>query len=186
MVIVSSVVGVFIVGQMVAVTVSRFGEESGSNERDPFESIYAYAGQHVNNFCADINEGADAPLQIGRVFPVTNRIINHENFDLIQHYENIHAKVDILVSVFDTFGGEVYLDFGWIGYIFLLMLMFVFSAVIKINWTELKFHRVFVLVILIAAFTRGLFAWPFVGFYTTLALFISFLIMKSFQYTFKV
>ena len=186
MVIVSSVVGVFIVGQMVTVTVSRFGEESGSNERDPFESIYAYAGQHVNNFCADINEGADAPLQIGRVFPVTNRIINHENFDLIQHYENIHAKVDILVSVFDTFGGEVYLDFGWIGYIFLLMLMFVFSAVIKINWTELKFHRVFVLVILIAAFTRGLFAWPFVGFYTTLALFISFLIMKSFQYTFKV
>ena len=186
MVIVSAVIGTFIIGQMLVVTISRFGEESGSNERDPMESLYAYAGQHVNNFCAVVNEGGDAPLQIGRIFPLTNKIINHEDFDLIQHYENINARVDIQVNVFDTFGGEIYLDLGWVGYILMIMLLAVTSAVLKANWQELKFHRVFFLVVLIAGFTRGLFAWPFIGHYTTLALIATFLIAKLFNYTFKV
>ena len=186
MLIVSAIIGLFIIGQMLVVTISRFGEESGSNKRDPMESLYAYAGQHVNNFCAAINEGADAPFQMGRIFPLTNKIINHENFDLIEHYENIHAKVDILVSVFDTFGGEVYLDMGWIGLIFLFMFLLVSSLVIKTNWQELTFYRVFFIIIFIAAFTRGLFAWPFTGHYTTFALLATLLFTILFKYKYKI
>ena len=185
-IIASAVIGTFIIGQILVITISRFGDDSGLKDRDPLESLYAYAGQHVNNFCAVINEGADAPLQIGRIFPLTNKIINHEDFDLIQHYENIHAKVNIQANVFDTFGGEVYLDLGWIGFILLLMLLLIICLVIKTNWQEIKFHRVFILIVLIATFTRGLYAWPFVGHYTTLALIATFLIMKLFNYTFKV
>lgn len=186
MLIVSAIIGTFIIGQMLVVTISRFGDDSGESHRDPLESLYAYAGQHVDNFCADINEGGNAPLQIGRIFPLTNKIVNHEDFDLIQHYENIHANVNILVNVFDTFGGEVFLDLGWIGFVMLLIILFAITTVMKTNWEGIQFHRVFILIVLIAAFTRGVFAWPFVGHYTTLALLMTFLIMKLFQYTFKI
>ena len=184
--IISIFIGTFIVGQMIVVTVSRFGEEGGIKDRDPLESLYAYAGQHVNNFCADITDGADAPLQIGRVLPLTNKIVNHKDFDLIDHYENIHAHVDIQVNVFDTFGGEVFLDMGWIGFIIVLLLLLTISTAIKIEWRELKFHRVFLLIILIAAFTRGIFAWPFTGHYTTLALMLVIMITFMFKYKFKI
>jgi hypothetical protein len=116
--VVSLAIGGIIISQMLVITISRFGDESGRGSQvDPLVSLYAYAGQHVNNFCSVISDGGDSPLQIGRIFPLTNKIVNHQDFDLIQHYENIHASVNIIVNVFDTFGGEIFLDLGWFGYI---------------------------------------------------------------------
>lgn len=184
--IVSAVIGTVVIGQLLVITISRFGEESGDNSRDPLVSLYAYAGQHVNNFCAMFEAGGDAPLQIGRVFPLTNKIVNHENFDLIQHYENIHAAVDVMANVFDTFGGEVYLDLGWIGYILMIVALILLSMILKYNWEELTFYRVFFLIVAIAFFTRALFAWPFVGHYTTLALLFTFVFHQLFKFKFKV
>ena len=172
---------------MLLITISRFGEDSGRGSKvDPLVSLYAYAGQHVNNFCAVIADGGDAPVQIGRVLPLTNKIVNHQDFDLIQHYENIHASVNIIVNVFDTFGGELYLDLGWFGYIVFFLFLILFTQIIRYNWRELTFHRVFPVVIFIAFFTRGLFAWPFVAHYTTFALMLVIIACLSFKYTFKV
>lgn len=183
----SFVIGGLIIGQMLLITISRFGEDSGRGSKvDPLVSLYAYAGQHVNNFCAVIADGGDAPVQIGRVLPLTNKIVNHQDFDLIQHYENIHASVNIIVNVFDTFGGELYLDLGWFGYIVFFLFLILFTQIIRYNWRELTFHRVFPVVIFIAFFTRGLFAWPFVGHYTTFALMLVIIACLSFKYTFKV
>lgn len=183
----SMVIGGLIVGQMLIITISRFGEESERGSKvDPLVSLYAYAGQHVNNFCAMFVDGGDAPTQIGRIFPLTNKIVNHEDFDLLQHYENIHAHVNIVVNVFDTFGGELYLDLGWFGYIsFFLVLAFV-TQLIRYNWTELTFYRTIPTVVFIAFFTRGIFAWPFVHHYTTLALIVAFMFYLLFKYTFRI
>ena len=185
--IVSITVGVLVVGQMINITISRFGEDSGmGNKVDPMVSLYAYAGQHVNNFCAMFVEGGSSPMQIGRVLPMTDKLINHKDFDLIQHYDNIHAKVNVLVNVFDTFGAEIYLDLGWFGYIFFFLLFLFVIQLIKYNWKELSFHRIFPTVVLIAFYTRALFAWPFVGHYSTLALMMVAATYLLFKYTFKV
>lgn len=183
----SLVIGGLIIGQMLIITISRFGDDSGRGSKvDPLVSLYAYAGQHVNNFCAVITEGADSPLQIGRVLPLTNKIINHQDFDLIQHYENIVASVNIYVNVFDTFGGELYLDFGWFGYIIFFLILGFITQIIRYNWQELTFHRVFPATIMIAFFTRSIFAWPFVGHYTTLALILFVMAYFLFKYTFRI
>lgn len=183
----SLVIGGGILIQMLVITISRFGEDSDrGNKVDPLVSLYAYAGQQVNNFCAVISEGGDSPMQLGRILPLTNKVVNHQDFDIIQHYENIHAQVNIIVNVFDTFGGELYLDLGWPGYItFFLIVLFV-TQLIKYNWQELTFHRVFPLIILIAFFTRSIFAWPFTGHYTTFALLIIAITYLLFKYTFKI
>jgi len=185
--VVSLAIGGIIISQMLVITISRFGDESGRGSQvDPLVSLYAYAGQHVNNFCSVISDGGDSPLQIGRIFPLTNKIVNHQDFDLIQHYENIHASVDIIVNVFDTFGGELFLDLGWFGYIIFFLLWLLASQIIRYNWQEMTFYRTFVLITLIAFFTRGLFAWPFVGHYTTLALMLIAALTILFKYKFKI
>lgn len=183
----SVIIGGLVMTQMLIVTLSRFdGEFRTDKEVDPLVSLYAYAGQHVNNFCTMFVEGDNSPTQIGRIFPLTDRIVNHHSFDLLEHYDNISAKTNALVNVFDTFGAEIYLDLGWFGYLSFFILYGFIALVIKRNWQELTFHRVFVLVILLAFFTRGVFAWPFVGHYTTFALaaFVSLYFM--FKYTYKV
>jgi hypothetical protein len=112
--------------------------------------------------------------------------MNHQDFDLIQHYENIHASVNIIVNVFDTFGGEVFLDLGWFGYIVFFFVWLFVTQIIRYNWQEMTFYRAFLLIILIAFFTRGLFAWPFVGHYTTLALMLIATVSMLFKYTFRI
>ena len=184
--IVSAVIGTLVIGQLLAVTISRFGDKSGDKNLDPLVSLYAYAGQHINNFCTMFEEGGESPLQIGRIFPLTDKVLNHRAFDLIQHYENIHSVTNIEVNVFDTFGAEVFLDLGWVGYILLLLVLMSISVILKSNWQELTFHRSFFLVIAIAFFTRGLFAWPFTGHYTTFALLITAVQYLLFKYKFKV
>jgi len=183
----SIVIGGIIITQMLIITISRFGDDSGRGSKvDPLVSLYAYAGQHVNNFCAVISDGGDSPMQIGRIFPLTNKIVNHQDFDLIQHYENIHASVNIIVNVFDTFGGELFLDLGWFGYIMFFLIWLFVTQIIRYNWQEMTFYRTFLLIILIAFFTRGLFAWPFVGHYTTLALMLIATVSLLFKYTFRI
>lgn len=183
----SIAIGGIIITQMLIITISRFGDDSGRGSKvDPLVSLYAYAGQHVNNFCAVISDGGDSPLQIGRIFPLTNKIVNHQDFDLIQHYENIHASVNVAVNVFDTFGGEIYLDLGWFGYIIFFLIWIFLAQIIRYNWQEMTFYRTFLLILLIAFFTRGLFAWPFVGHYTTLALMLIAITSMLFKYTFRI
>ena len=105
---------------------------------------------------------------------------------LNEHYENIVASVNIYVNVFDTFGGELYLDFGWFGYIIFFLILGFITQIIRYNWQELTFHRVFPATIMIAFFTRSIFAWPFVGHYTTLALILFVMAYFLFKYTFRI
>lgn len=167
----------------VSITVSRFGEGT----RDPLDSLYGYAGQHMNNFCAMFVHGSDAPISFDRIFPLTSKILGNQ-YDMMEHYENITSQIrsNIIVNVFDTFGGEIYLDLGWMGYIMFFFFMFIFTIMIQQKLTELKFHNVFILIIIIAFFTRGLFAWPFTNHYTTLALILTHFSRYSFKYLFKI
>ena len=167
----------------ISITISRFGEGS----RDPLESLYGYAGQHVNNFCTMFVHASDSPFSIDRIFPLTSKIMGNQ-FDLMEHYTNItsHIRSDIFVNVFDTFGGEIYLDLGWVGYILFFLFMFIFTIIIQHRLTELKFHNVFILIIIIAFFTRGLFAWPFTNHYTPLALILTLFNRYLFKYIFKI
>lgn len=167
----------------ISITIARF--DGGS--RNPFESLYGYAGQHVNNFCTMFVHASDSPFSIDRIFPLTSKLSGHQ-FDLMEHYETITSNIkdNIFVNVFDTFGGEIYLDLGWTGYFLFFLFIFVTTKIIQNRWTEVKFHHVFILIILTAFFTRGLFAWPFVNHYTTIALALTIINCYFFKYRFKI
>ena len=91
-----------------------------------------------------------------------------------------------MVNVFDTFGAELYLDLGWFGYIAFLLLWLMGYIILKIKWTEtLAFRNIFIFIIIITFFTRGIFSWPFTGHYTTLAIMLMFMIRYLFKYIIK-
>lgn len=182
---VTTVFGSLVGFLFITITFARFdGIHMG---RDPFDSLYGYAGQHVNNFCTMFVQGGEAPASFDRIFPLISKMTGHP-FDLFEHYEGItsHLSANILVNVFDTFGGEIYLDLGWFGYIFFFMALIVGFVYVKGTWSEMTFYRVFLLVIVIAFYTRGLFAWPFIGHYTTIALILTLFCCYFFKYAFKV
>lgn len=174
-----------LVGTMfVTITIARFdGSDRGL---DATSSIYGYAGQHVNNFCAVFEACGNSPFQIGRIFPLTNKILTGKTFQLKTHYSEIESYVKPKVHVFDTFGAEIYLDLGWFGYLFFFIFFIIGSLYIKNRWKELQFWHVFLIVTLIAFYTRGLFAWPFTGHYTTVALIFMFSNCYFFKYIFKI
>lgn len=167
----------------ISITVSRFG----IGPYDPLDSLYGYAGQHLNNFCTMLVNASDSPFSIDRIFPLTSKIMGYQ-FDLMEHYTYItsHIKSNIMVNVFDTFGGEIYLDLGWGGYILFFLFMFIFTIIIQYKLTELRFHNIFILIIIISFFCRGLFAWPFTHHYTTFALILTFFVRYLFKYVIKI
>ncbi len=177
------VMGTLIGSVFVSITISRFDDVK--NDRDPFVSLYGYAGQHVNNFCTMIVKGADSPFQISRVFPLIGKMTG-QPFDLIEHYQKTTTQVDAVVNVFDTFGGELYLDLGWFGYIMFFIMLFGITHLMKMRMTEMEFHNIFILVIFVAFYTRSLFSWPFTGHYTTIAIMLVFAIRYMFKYIFKI
>ncbi len=169
----------------IAITIARF--DGTQINRDPFDSLYGYAGQHINNFCTMFVHGSDSPLTFDREFPLLSKLTGHQ-FDLVNHYEAITSqlKANILVNVFDTFGAELYLDLGWIGYILFMLFIILLSIYIKYKWQEMSFNRVFFFVIVVAFFTRGLFAWPFVHHYTTFAIAFTLSCGYFFKYAFRI
>lgn len=167
----------------ISITVARFD----SSGRNPFDSLYGYAGQHVNNFCTVIEHGGDSPTTIDRIFPLMGKLTGN-SYDMMEHYENIvrNVKSSILVNVFDTFGGEIYLDLGWIGYILFFIFIGLLTLHIYSRWQEIDTSRLFLVIIMIAFFVRGLFAWPFTYHYTTFALILVLLLSYLFKYKFKI
>ena len=182
----SAALGSLIVSVFITITISRFGDNSDDKTSDPLVSLYSYAGQHITNFSAMVMKGAEAPFQIGRVFPLTNRIVNGTQFDLIEHYDRIHSAVTIQANVFSTFGGELFLDLGVFGYVIFLLLLSLLTIMIRNEWTELPFYRIFILVIVVAFFSHGLFAWPFISQYCTYSLILFALFYLLFKYEYKV
>ncbi len=168
-----------------SITIARF--DGMSVGRDPLESIYGYAGQHINNFCTMFVKGGDAPASFDRIFPLFSKMTGN-TYDMAAHYEAItsHLSSNIIVNVFDTFGGELYLDLGWFGYIFFFLLLAAGIFYLKYYCQEMTFNKVFILVIAVAFFTRGLFAWPFTGHYTTMALAATIFCCYLFKYQFKI
>ncbi len=166
----------------VAITIARFDADG----RDPMESLYGYAGQHINNFCTMFTEGEDAPLQFDRIFPLMTKFTTGKSFDLKDHYSQIETHVSGLVNVFDTFGAEVYLDLGWLGYIAIMALLIALGVHIRSRWQTLEFYRIFPFVILITFFTKGIFAWPFTHHYTTFALMTMLFMTFMFRYVFVI
>ena len=177
------VMGTLIGSVFISITISRF--DDAKNDRDPFVSLYGYAGQQVNNFCTMIIKGADSPFQISRIFPLTGKITG-QSFDLMEHYQKTATQVDAAVNVFDTFGGELYLDLGWFGYVLFFILLSGVTFFMKMRMTEMEFHNIFILVIFVAFYTRSLFSWPFTGHYTTIAILLVFTIRYMFKYIFKI
>lgn len=178
------VIGGLVGTLFLVITFSRF--DASQEGKDPFESLYGYAGQHINNFCTAIELGGNSPLQLARIFPLTSKFFLGKQFDLVDHYDNIASTGNFDANVFDTFGAELFLDLGWGGYVmFFLLLVFIINLVSH-NWKVLEFEKVIILVIVIAFFARGLFAWPFINHYTTLGLMMAMSLCYLFRYKFKV
>lgn len=167
----------------IAITMARF--DGGTEKRDPFESFYAYAGQQVNNFSIMMIEGGGTPLMLDREFPFFARYVLNKKYDINDHYNEIVKYAKVQSNVFDTFGGEVYLDLGFFGYIMLMVLLLFLSWYIHTYWEELTFDRVLMCGVYVAFFTHGLFSWPFVGHYTSMALMALFLLRYLFKYNIK-
>ncbi len=178
------VVIVAIIGLFISITVSRFEDESNNAQINAFDSLYGYAGQHINNFCSIMQYGADSPLQTARIFPLLSKFMGIK-FSLVDHYDNIVKYVQSEVNVFDTFGAEVYLDFGWFGYILFFILWGLMIFYIYKKWESLDFYKSFYIVIFIAFFSRGVFAWPFTNHYSTFATMLLLCFAILFKYRFK-
>ena len=168
----------------VTITISRFDREGSSS--NSMDSVIGYAGQHVDNFCTMFVMGDNSPVQFDRVFPLFSRYVLHEPFDLDTHYQKTASFVKANVNVFDTFGAEVYLDLGWFGYIFLLLLLVMLAVYLRSRWKEIEFHQIFFVVLMEAFFVKGIFAWPFVGHYTTMAILLMLPFVYLFKYKFKI
>ncbi len=168
----------------ISITFARF--DGSDSHTDPFDSLYGYAGQHINNFCTMFEKGGSSPLLLDRIFPLYTKITTGMPYDMAGHYDAINTQVTALVNVFDTFGGELYLDLGWFGYIFFLLFWILGTIYIKSSWFSIPFYRVFFVIVLIAFFNRALFAWPFTGHYSTLALILTLGFSYFFKYAFKI
>ena len=165
-----------------SITFSRF--DSGAYS--PLDSLYGYAGQHINNFCTMIVEGGNTPLLTDRIFPLYTKIVYGTNFDMYEHYQTLTSSTNAIVNVFDTFGGEIFLDLGWIGYILSLIGLFLFYIIVKARLTELDFYHIFLITVITAFFSHGLFAWPFTTYYTTYALFLIAISYFLFKYEYRI
>lgn len=184
-IVLASILGGLAVFMFMSITISRFDDDG---THDPFESIYGYAGQHINNFCAMFTRASDSPFSIDRIFPLTSKVLGHP-YDMMEHYETIVSAVkdkSIVVNVFDTFGGEIFLDLGWGGYILFFMLLILIINLVRYNWQEMKLHRMFALATIIAFYVRGLFAWPFNNHYSTMAILLLLFTSYLFKFKFKV
>lgn len=175
----ATAIGIVIGSLFITITISRFDGSEAQN-KDAFASVYGYAGQHLDNFCTMMRLGADSPTQYDRIFPLISKTMG-KPYDMFEHYETTTKGVNATVNVFDTFGAEIYLDLGWLGYISFFILLIIATLYIRIFWKEMSFYRIFILVIAIAFFTRGLFAWPFTGHYSTMAI----LLMLALAWLFK-
>ena len=178
------VFGIAFAALFVTITVSRF--DGSESDRDPLESLYGYAGQHVNNFSCMIMEGGNSPFSIDRELPFLSRFVFGLQFDLEDHYRSVSTKVKAMVNVFDTYGAEVYLDWGWIGYVLFHVFLIAIGVYINRMWKELSFYRLLLAGIAITFFTHGLFAWPFTHHYTSMSLALLFLFVYLFRYKIKV
>lgn len=184
LVIVIIVLGTTLATMFIAITVARF--DKVEKARSPLESLYAYGGQHINNFSIMMIEGGNTTLQIDREFPFISKFFFNKQFDLNDHY-NVTAKtVKAQVNVFDTFGAEVYLDMGWPAYIFILMVLCFVAWFYKHRWNEISFDRLLIMGVTIAFFTRSLFAWPFTSRYTSMAIALIVFLKFFFKYKFRI
>ncbi len=165
-----------------SITVSRF--DTTDSNSTPLESLYGYAGQHINNFCTMFEIGGEGEPLYSRIFPFTSRLLGTP-YDMVEHYDTLRSHTNALVNVFDTFGAEIFLDLGWGGYIIFFVLWIIMTLLIRTRWNTIPFYRSFLFIILIAFFTRGLFAWPFTGHVTSMALFSLLAMTYSFKYIFK-
>ncbi len=179
----AGLIGLLAIILFMAITVSRFDTTSSSST--PLESLYGYAGQHLNNFCTMFVLGGNGELLFDRIFPYTSRFFGNP-YDMVEHYDKLNVHIDALVNVFDTFGAEIYLDLGWIGYITFFILWIIMTTIIRHNWQEIPFYRIFYIIIIIAFFTRGLFAWPFPNYVSTIALILILTNTYFFKYIFKI
>ncbi len=181
---VALVFGTLIVVVFVSITVARFDGKSG--DRDPLDSLYGYAGQHINNFSIMMVEGHNAPLLPAREFPFFSRYVLHQRFDLKDHYVELSSHVKALTNVFDTFGAEIYLDLGWLAYVMFMMFLWYVSVWIKTRWESISFDRIILVAIMIAFFSHGLFAWPFVGQYASMAIAFLLFLVYFFRHPFRI
>ncbi len=166
---------------ILSITLSRF-DDGGDNA---IKSFIGYAGQHINNFCAVFTYGADSPHTSERIFPLLNKLFYHHKFSLVEHYGNIENVLNIIVHNFSTFGAEIYLDLGWTGYILCMLCIALFGILIKYKWQSIEFYKLFILSIYITFYTYGLFAWPFVGHYSTAGILLMLITGLLFKYKFK-
>lgn len=166
---------------LLAITFSRF-DDGGKNA---LESLIGYAGQHINNFCAAISFGGNSPHSSERIFPLVNKLLNQHTFYLADHYDRIESALPIMVHNFDTFGAEVYLDFGWLGYFICMLCIAIIGIIVKNKWQSIEFYQLFILAIFINFYNYGLFAWPLIGHYTTASVLLSLIICVLFRYKVK-
>ncbi len=178
--IVITILGTIIGTWFMFITLTRFN----TSGRNPIDSLYGYAGQHINNFCSFIQYGSNSPFQIGRIFPLTNKLLGN-GFTITQHYTPIEHAIGIPVHVFSSFGGELFLDLGISAF-----LIFLVGWIILVNrnlkkMQSISFAMIFIVGILIAFFSKGLFAWPFIGHYCTGAFICAIVGYILFHYHFK-
>jgi oligosaccharide repeat unit polymerase len=184
---ISCIFGAFgVVGVLgfMAITISRFDSNVSGYV---FDALVGYAGQPLNNFCAILPYVDVAHLFTDRLLPLITFLQTHQPYNLHEYYEFLGIYYPLQMNVFFTCFGQILIDAGLIGLIFLLLIYIFVAHFLRLSSQKIDFCQLIILVLLFYFPIRGFFGWPFLGqINETLGIFMSIGLYILFKYTFKI
>lgn len=166
----------------ISITISRFAHNASENSLDSF---IGYAGQMYVNFCSVYENAKNLPFTIERIAPLAYRHILGQDFNLMDYYARLSADTGILVNVFYTLLGGLYMTIGGLGtFAYVGIFYFIASYICKKITETCDFSYIILLSIIVLVPIKGMFDVPFPSTSDSLTIFITIILCFIFKYSF--
>ena len=166
----------------ISITVARFAYQEANGT---VYSFIGYAGQMYINFCSVFEHAQNMPFTIERIAPLTNRHVLGQDFNLVEYYSRLNDETGILVNVFYTLLGGLYLTVGGMGTILYVALFYFIAKYVCRRITETSdFAYIMLLSIIILVPIKGMFDVPFPSTSDSLTIFITLILFYIFKHSF--
>lgn len=169
---------------LVSVTIARF---SNGNDTGAQNSLIAYIGQPYINFCNIFQDYHNNKIVIGRIMPFTSSYILHQHFEYWDYIAETSRSAGLLLNVFYTFIGEVFVDLGFGGMLLYIFIFVTISYIIlkRKDLNSINFSQLVLLVVLVRIPYQGIFAIVYTGTPSTYYVWGSILFYFLLKHTFK-
>ncbi len=166
----------------ISITVSRFAYESTNGA---LNSFIGYAGQMYINFCSIYEHASNMPFTIERIAPLSYRYILGKDFNLMEYYSRLNDETGVLVNVFYTLLGGLYLTLGGVGTIvYICIFCYAANYICKKITETCDFSYIILLSIIVLVPIKGMFDVPFPSTSDSLTIFITLILFSVFKHSF--